>query len=496
MTQHVADAKAWFERTESELQKGFYNQYPLNEFWKKHNTPKMYDILNNAQNDREALEQIQATYFFVVKLVGDAAEHAVRWQWNRLQQEDPALLSDIRRIGESPVVPDSLTLPYEGSRYSVDIFRVATVAKHVFHYAKLDKNGAPVFFELGAGLGHLARFILNLAPRAKYVISDLPISLCFSYLFLKHNFPDKRIKLMEADELLKESVLEQYDIILAPPSVLQHTRSIHVDMFINTCSLGEMDNSVSSQWFSYVEKVLQPTYLYSLNRFLNHIDMSADFGWRTQENAHLSGVSAHWDVVHFELENEDFFSPYLACIHPRYLELVLRRQATEKKGEDVTKVLAESYLAHASVSLYGAHNWSVNYYGAKLSNNLGMDGELFAYWNAARVKPSALSYLLLLLVLDRMNRHCRMPFEETKYLEHKLHSLIPSLFEGQGSALLAYLESRETSLYNEDVGAVERNRPGAVDTLIPLLMESEFTYQKGVLRSLFDRARGFLRSKA
>jgi hypothetical protein len=167
-TRALEEAKEWFSRTEAALAaRRFYEEYPLNEFWRKHNTPQMVDILNEASTDLEALARIQNTDFFVVNLANDTASRALQWQWDRLKRSEPEVLEAIEKVGESAMVPEALTIPSNGRRYSVDIIRIATVASRIARIAS--SCPTPVFFELGAGLGHLARFIKRLNPSTKYV---------------------------------------------------------------------------------------------------------------------------------------------------------------------------------------------------------------------------------------------------------------------------------------------------------------------------------------
>lgn len=460
---HLPFVRAWFEKTESSLQeKHFYAGYPLNAFWKQHNVPAMLDILAGAQDDLDALRKIQETFFFIVSLGGMAAEKTVDWHLHAIAQRGDGLIRMLDTVGEAALVPDQFLMERDGRRISIDTFRVANIAFNIFRYFNLDRETRTVFFELGAGLGHLARFIKTWSPNSKYIICDLPISLCFSYMFLRRNLHGQRIALLDPFEEISETRMKECDILLVPPSVLKSVLHVSVDVFLNTCSLGEMHNGVSKQWFDYVQERLKPQYMYSLNRFLNHIDNSADYDWRKDENAHFSYFSATWKILHFGLDNERFFGPYLSSIHPRYLELALKRSSAAAGAEDglASLALAEHLLAHDWIALYDTNHWAVNYHGAPLGDCVRMGGELFNYWDCARRFPGLLCYSMLLAYLDHLNHGNVMPFEETLFLETALFALADNTEQCiQHRQVRDYIAARRERRANGALSVKQRHSP-------------------------------------
>jgi putative sugar O-methyltransferase len=450
--------RAWFERTEHTLRKaGFYDKYPLNEFWEKLNIPDMVDILTTSSGDEEVLRRIQETNYFIVSFDSKTTKRAVDLQIDNLRRHHPGILKTLLKIGESSVVPDTLKFERDGQKFTIDIFRIAQIACRVFSLFNLKPRHRHVFFELGAGLGHLCRFILSMTPKSAYVIVDLPISLCFSYLFIRRNFPQKKVLMLESNQVLSPDQLKKYDIIFAAVSVLNSQQAFPVDVFVNTCSLGEMSNESSLTWIPYVQNTLRPKYIYSLNRFLNHIDDTNEYKWRKNENGYSVQTFPEYAVQSFNLEDKFLFGPYFDCLHPRYLELALVSGMAAR--EDQTKQLASEMLDQFWLRYYESHYWPINYRGSALSHDLTKSGALYAYWENARRHPQALSYLLLLLYMDSMNHDNLMPFEETFYLEEAIlryAGALPAPIRKSAQEYVSLRQERRTKFFGI-ASAKERN---------------------------------------
>lgn len=99
--------------------------------------------------------------------------------------------------------------------------------------------------EVGGGYGRLCEGIINVFDdQVKYVMADsVPISLMYSYLFLKLNLPNKKIGIYHID---KDLDLEAFDCLIIPTWRLEEfcvERNRKFDLAINIQSMQEM-----SQW--------------------------------------------------------------------------------------------------------------------------------------------------------------------------------------------------------------------------------------------------------
>lgn len=451
----------WRERAEKFLKNtGFYRNYPLNEFWEKLNVPNMVDILQNSSSETEALRRVQETNCFVVSFYSKTTERAINAQIDYFRYHEPKTWKLLCEIGESPIVENTIKFKRENLHVTLDTFRIAQIAERIFSLFNLNSKKRQIFFELGAGLGHLCRFILCMALDSTYIIADLPISLCFSYLFIKNNFPTKKILLLDSEEDLSLELLNEYDLIFVSVIVINSVKRIPIDVFINTCSLGEMRNETSLAWLSYIENILEPRYVYLLNRFLNHIDDTEEYQWRMIENGHLMHILPQYEVVNFNLEDKYLFGAYFDCMHPRYLELgLIKKKFLHDMKNDQTEKLALEILDQFWLRYYQSYYWAINYRGSSLANDLSKSGALYIHWENARCYPSALSYLLLLLYIDNMNRDNIMPFEESFCLEQLILKYSKNFSHEVRDAIETYISFRQYSRKKalEISSAKERN---------------------------------------
>ena len=176
------------------------------------------------------------------------------------------------------------------------------------------------FLEIGAGTGHLARILLSKFKPDKYVITDIPETLAFSYSFLTLNFPELNIHLYHPEHSNLAEV-ENASVILVPAPYIEEFPIKNFDICVNTASMGEMRHESQAFWFDLIQNRFSIQSIYSLNRFLNSI-LLPDHAWRLLENQ----ANVHWDnlweFVSWELEPEFTRSPYVDTQIARYLEVI------------------------------------------------------------------------------------------------------------------------------------------------------------------------------
>lgn len=111
--------------------------------------------------------------------------------------------------------------------------------------------------ELGAGYGRTAYVMLNVFPKAKYIVVDIPPALYVSQHYLTQVFPNKKIFQFRPFENFKE-VADEFnsaDIAFLLPHQAETLPEKSVNLFVNISSLHEMLPSQISAYFSLIDKV-------------------------------------------------------------------------------------------------------------------------------------------------------------------------------------------------------------------------------------------------
>jgi len=127
-----------------------------------------------------------------------------------------------------------------------------------------------IICEIGGGWGGFAHCFCTIFPNTKYIITDLPNTLIFSYLFLSEAFPNKKVKLFNYEA---EST-QDCDFLLIPNTEFDKYKG-NIDGAINICSFQEM---TSNQVSDYVETLhnMGAKFIYSLNRNLNKNNLALE----------------------------------------------------------------------------------------------------------------------------------------------------------------------------------------------------------------------------
>ena len=104
--------------------------------------------------------------------------------------------------------------------------------------------------------------ILSLEPETKYVISDLPPSLYFSYKNLKEIFKDKKIKncvsVKSSEEMKKQ--FDNNDILFVLPHQLNLFRKKVFDVTLSIGNLCEMEKSQIRNYMTIFENLSKFLY--------------------------------------------------------------------------------------------------------------------------------------------------------------------------------------------------------------------------------------------
>lgn len=145
------------------------------------------------------------------------------------------LASTIEKCKELDYLSEEYTVDTEWGRVSADLLRKVSYLEMI--QKQLDPRDVvnPVFFEIGGGIGSMARVMGSLYPNCTYVICDLPETLFYSYSYLNMVFPGRVVL---ADEINLSSALNN-DIrgirfVLIPSRLRDQLPDFKVDLLINS----------------------------------------------------------------------------------------------------------------------------------------------------------------------------------------------------------------------------------------------------------------------
>ena len=112
--------------------------------------------------------------------------------------------------------------------------------------------------EIGAGIGLLADAFFKLKRNIKYLIIDIPPTICFSEYYLK-NLSYKVFGYEESSkrkEVDIKKIFENYDVICLPPWKLNEVKNYSFDLFMNIQSFQEMEKNQTFNYLSITKKNL------------------------------------------------------------------------------------------------------------------------------------------------------------------------------------------------------------------------------------------------
>ncbi len=327
-------------------------------------------------------------------------DHYLRY----LKQVRFDLSSIVPKSEEISFIPDTLKVVTEYGNVSSDYLRKLCYLDIIDrHYQVTD---APVFMEIGAGIGSLARVISSHYTNATYIICDLPESLFYSYTYLSHVFPEK---VLLVDETNLESVFEakwsERRFLLIPSRLRACIPAINIDVLINTASLGEMTNETCFSWFDFINK-RKINNLFLLNRYLNNWHKSHKCG-----NFSSLLLDGSWDVLEWEIDPAFLKSPSEE-MEPNYL-MIYAQKSEAPVGIEAIET-AEQSLEKAERSFFVQRHlkYPDNMKG-KYHRSLyqGIDGPFYHYWQAIRLASGSRAIVEYLRFLRAWGPNDKM-FEE------------------------------------------------------------------------------------
>ena len=229
------------------------------ELFEKGRRSSLIEAVHLAQEGRI----ISLNHFTNVKTFGFTIDEMLSY----LESENFNLHESPPHISESAMSNPKILAEYRGRLISTDFLYRLSICTRIWDIiVQRDRR----IFEIGAGLGSLARVIKLINSSVRYCIVDLPDTLFFSYIFLRANFPHLSFKFITSQEDLKSlDNLDRFDFVFIPSDLYEFIPKWEIDLVINTHSLGEMRQEAVLTYMDLIQTRLNVKYFYSLNRYLH-----------------------------------------------------------------------------------------------------------------------------------------------------------------------------------------------------------------------------------
>lgn len=409
---------------------GYDDSYQLNLFWANQNMTDMHRILETSVDAIEAIQAAGATYMFSVNTPELVKEKAVDWHLGYLNRVGHDLSKMPALVQESEFSNSSNKIERNGRQLTPDFFRHLNAAIEINKYCLMGPGRFKIL-ELGAGMGDLCRILKLFHPDCCYVIVDIPETLCFSYMFLKLNFPEANVLYVTDTSQLRSNKIESFDFVFVPTLFGEALADTRFDLFVNTASLGEMKNDVIRYWMNLIQNKLNIRRLFTVNRFLNTI-IPSKHNWRLDENECSVLYDGNWAILNWEVEPPFTRCPYVGTIAARSLEIAAERSLAS--SADAQKLRSQQLLLEVMdedwVRLESSFPPEMTYRDNILVNDTTMNGTLFKLWDSIRLYPNDVNVALMVKYLETLLHRQDRRFEESFYYENLLKRLLPATCKG------------------------------------------------------------------
>ncbi len=158
---------------------------------------------------------------------------------------------------------------YRGKRVSEKSMFHLLMVNDIVKIIPFSSSHRSVILDIGCGYGGLVRILSYFTPNSCHILLDLPETLILTSYFIKYNFPEAKIALLEELSDMKnfDKYTKEYDFIIISPSILKSLKKQSVDLVINSASMGFMQKEYQEFYLSQIDRVLKSGgYFYSLNK--------------------------------------------------------------------------------------------------------------------------------------------------------------------------------------------------------------------------------------
>jgi len=208
----------------------------------------------------------------------------------------------------------------DGVLVTLDTFFSEIYGEQIRNIVSDKKN--PVIAELGGGSGRLAYFSIRELEKSTYIDFDLPEILCVAAYYLMLSFPEKKVLLFGESDYDHTTHLK-YDMIFMPSFEIEKLGDKTVDIFVNECSLGEMNPDAARNYLKYAS--LASEYILHINH-----DRTSEYfsdgtkgilGFEYQLN-NFKQLFKYTELKHLLPDGDiDFFSDTVICLYERKVKI-------------------------------------------------------------------------------------------------------------------------------------------------------------------------------
>ena len=198
------------------------------------------------------------------------------------------------------------------------------------------------------------------------------------------------------------------------------------DLFLNTASLGEMRNKTIEYWYNVIQNKLAIRFYYTLNRFLNSIELPAH-AWRLLENKCSVLLDSRWVIDKWELEPDFARNPYVHSQISREVEIFATR-VDKKPNQSGVEQLLESRKKQIELQdwfRFDNVDPTMTLRDTMLSHDFTKNGTLYTLWDSIRLSDDKISwpYIFMLKYLRYINKSATCFYEEFFYYLSKLEGM-------------------------------------------------------------------------
>jgi putative sugar O-methyltransferase len=165
---------------------------------------------------------------------------------------------------------NSTCVHYRGQRLSEKLLFYAVATDDILKHVPFEKGARNLILDIGTGYGALPAILKNYIPNSCYILTDLPEVITFGAYYIKYNFPDKKIALLEdvIDQMDSfDRLVLEYDFIILPSKAIEDIPDSSIDLVINTASLGFLSREYLDYYLYHIDRVLKlEAYFYSINK--------------------------------------------------------------------------------------------------------------------------------------------------------------------------------------------------------------------------------------
>jgi hypothetical protein len=446
----------------------FYQRFPLGSIWPANVERTLNPLIFSNLSAAEKLHAIQETELFCINVDDNAGQKLSYLHWDKYLE---GRFGDWKRMSgglqESPHYRKDLTFVIGEARYSQDFLKKLNIALEVIERFQIGNSSRVL--ELGSGFGQVGTILHHLKPGLQYVALDLPESLYFAALFLRLTCPDAKIVWVESAEELAQCLSKKdgCDILLIPcmfADQLAATGS-QFDLFINTSSLGEMNNASSQFYLKMVQEKLSVKHAFLLNRLLNGYDHNIEPD-RAHENGWYFSLDDKWRVASWELEPVFTRIPYAEMFHTRELLWIATRTAEKVSHAVPDEIFKQAWYQGFTLRASVRH-------ANQLVIDTGMDSVLCHLCESARINPTENNMDALIKYLSVIRKP--FPFEETPLLFSRFKEITGNKhFLQRKKILVSFVFFLLTSLGLRRLGvAIARRLPLSLKDLLYKMLYQE-----------------------